>query len=280
MAETIRPPAVAGSFYAADAETLRAELRGSFSSPLGPRAGERAAPCVAGVVPHAGYVYSGACAAHLYAALEPRASRAIIVGVNHRGIGPPAALSPADCWETPLGKARVDRALGRRLLEEVAFLSEDERPHAREHSIEVQLPFLQTALERFTFLPLSLSRLTLGECEELGKALAGLYEREAARGERVVLLASTDLSHYLSPDEAERLDGLALERVLALDPQGLYRVVRENDISMCGVIPTVAFLFAVKFLGARGARLLKRYHSGDVAPMNEVVGYASVAVDL
>jgi AmmeMemoRadiSam system protein B len=263
----VRPAAVAGSFYSADAETLRAELRGCFTHPLGPGAVADASPCVAGVVPHAGYLYSGACAAHLYAALDRRASRVILLGVNHRGIGSPAALSPADFWETPLGRVEVDRGLGRRLLEAVAFVAEDERPHAREHSIEVQLPFLQTALERFAFLPLSLSHLALEDCE-------------AAGGQKVALLASTDLSHYLRPDEAKRLDDMALERVLAIDPRGLYRVVRENDISMCGVIPTVVFLFAATLLGARGARLLKQYHSGDIAPMREVVGYASVAVDL
>jgi AmmeMemoRadiSam system protein B len=231
------------------------------------------------MVPHAGYVYSGPCAAHLYATLESDIRCVILLGVNHRGTGSKAALSPADFWQTPLGRVRVDRELGASLKGRVDFLKEDEQPHSQEHSIEVQLPFLQTILQDFTFLPISLSYLTEDECSRLGQAIAHLYETNTAFGSKTILLASSDLSHYLSPKETERLDQMALEKVLALDAPGLLETVEEENISMCGVIPTATLLFAADALGAKQPRLLKHCHSGDAVPMREVVGYASVAVE-
>ena len=231
------------------------------------------------MVPHAGYVYSGPCAAHLYSRLPKETRLVILLGVNHRGVGSKAALSPADCWQTPLGWVKVERELGEELKGQVDFLAEDEGPHLEEHSIEVQLPFLQSVLEEFTFLPISLSHLTVEECRQLGQAIARVYEARISSGKKILLLASSDLNHYLSPEETERLDGMALEKVLALDPAGLLETVEEEDISMCGVIPTAVLLFAAKDLGAKRAQLLKHCHSGDAIQMREVVGYASVAVE-
>jgi AmmeMemoRadiSam system protein B len=165
------------------------------------------------------------------------------------------------------------------LKREVDFLADDAGPHREEHSIEVQLPFLQSVLGDFSFLPISLSHLTLEECSRLGQAIARLCDANRASNKRTLLLASSDLNHYLSPEETERLDRMALEKVLALDPAGLLETVETNDISMCGVFPTVVFLSAANALGARRARLLKHCHSGDAVPMQEVVGYASVAVE-
>lgn len=278
----IRPPAVAGSFYPAETEELKKLLEECFvSSPLGPRGIKLSSPSLlGGMVPHAGYIYSGPCAAHFYSSLERDIGCVILLGVNHRGRGSKAALSPADSWETPLGKVEVDREFNELLRAQIDFLEKDERPHLQEHSIEVQLPFLQMTLREFTFLPVALSYLSEEECAQLGRAIARVCETKTASEKKIVLIASSDLSHYLSPKETERLDRLALERVLALDPAGLLETVLEKDISMCGVIPTVVFLFAAKALGARQARLLKHCHSGDVVPMSEVVGYASVAVEL
>jgi AmmeMemoRadiSam system protein B len=127
-------------------------------------------------------------------------------------------------------------------------------------------------------LPISLAYLTLEECRQLGRAIARMYEEKKDSGDNLLLLASSDLNHYESPKKTERLDRMALEKVLALDPAGLLETVEANGISMCGVIPTAVFLFAANALGARQARLLKHCHSGDAAPMRKVVGYASVAV--
>ena len=279
--ERVRPPAVAGTFYPAKAQELKELLEDCFlSSPLGPRGAKIPSPALlGGMVPHAGYIYSGPCAAHFYSALEKDIGCVILLGVNHRGRGAKAALSPAEFWETPLGKVQVDRELPGLIRDHAGFVEFDERPHLQEHSIEVQLPFLQTILGELTFLPISLSYLSEEECRQLGQAIAQLCQAEKASTKKTVLIASSDLSHYLPPKETERLDRIALERVLALDPVGLLKTVEEEDISMCGVIPTAVFLHAAKALGARQARLLKHCHSGDAVSMREVVGYASVAVE-
>jgi AmmeMemoRadiSam system protein B len=277
----VRSPAVAGSFYPAEAGELKRRIEECFvSSPLGPKGDHSSSPSLlGGMVPHAGYVYSGPCAAHLYSRLEKDIRRVILLGVNHRGRGASAALSPAESWETPLGRVDVDRDLGAQLKTQADFVAYDERCHQEEHSIEVQLPFLQRVLGEFVFLPISLGYLTLEECRQLGQAIARLYEEKRDSGDKMLLLASSDLNHYKSPEETERLDRMALEKVLALDPAGLLETVEDNDISMCGIIPTVVLLFAAKALGAKEARLLKHCHSGDAVPMREVVGYASVAVE-
>ncbi len=279
--EHVRRPTVAGSFYPREANELNQLLQECFvTHPLGPRGVKSPAPyLLGGMVPHAGYIYSGPCAAHFYSGLEKNVGCVILMGVNHRAEGAKVALSPADYWETPLGNVKVDHSLAHSLMDRIPFLAEDELAHLHEHSIEVQIPFLQRVLGEFTFLPVSYSHLSEQECAQLGQAIAHLYEMEVARGKRTILIASSDLSHYLSPQETERLDRLAVDQVLHLDPVGLLRTVERANISMCGVFPTAVLLFAFKTLGATSARLLKHCHSGDVAPMNEVVGYASVAVE-
>jgi len=277
-----RLPAVAGSFYPSDPDDLVELIDVCFDrSPLGPK-GTRSASAglVAGMVPHAGYVYSGPCAAHFYAALDRSIQRVILLGVNHWARGHRAALSPWESWQTPIGEIAVDPALNDFLAARVKFLTRDGGAHAQEHSIEVQLPFLPRVLENFSVVPISLSRLDSDECAELGSAIVAAYEAEVDAGHKTLVLASSDLSHYLSPRETEELDHLALERIIALDAPGLLEVIEENEITMCGVLPTAVMLHAAKTLGATRARLLKHCHSGDVSPMRKVVGYASVAVEL
>jgi MEMO1 family protein len=279
---SVRPPAVAGSFYPADAEALGALVKECFvSSPLGPRGAiTRNSALTAGLVPHAGPIYSGPCAAHLYSQLEPSIRCVILLGVNHRSRGHKAALSPWDRWRTPLGDISIDEDLSGALESRVNFLRRDEAAHAKEHSIEIQLPFLQRVLDEFQFVPISLSYLSADECAELGSAIAEIYKSATAKEVRPVILASSDLSHYLSPRQTDELDRLALDRVLALDPHGLLKVVEENDITMCGVLATAVMLYAANALGAKRARLLKHCHSGDITRMRNVVGYASVAIEL
>lgn len=279
--QAVRRTAVAGSFYPATAEPLIDLLRQSFMTlPLGPLGTSTPSPSiVGGMVPHAGYVYSGPCAAHFYSRLERDIDCVILLGVNHQGVGAKAALSPAVHWETPLGKVKVDRDLSGLLKGMLDFLEEDEGPHLQEHSIEVQLPFLQSVLKEFTFLPISLSFLTEEECSHLGQAIAHMCQTEGALKKKTVLIASSDLNHYLAPEETERLDRMALGQLLDLNPTGLLRTVERANISMCGVIPTAVMLFATREMGAKQVRLLKHCHSGDVTPMDEVVGYASVAIE-
>ena len=280
--DQIRPPAVAGSFYPFDTEDLSALVDDCLlSSLLGPQGGDSLFPSpIGGMVPHAGLIYSGPCAAHFYAELKKSVVyRVIILGVNHRARGHKAALSPWKIWRTPLGDVPIDHALSEFLCARVSFLDHDTRAHSEEHSIEVQLPFLQRILKSFSLLPISLSHLSLEECMELGAAITELCTTQPDGKAPIVVLASSDLSHYLSPQRTDELDQMALERVLALNPADLLNVVEEKDISMCGVIPTAVMLYAVVGLGAQRGRLLKHYHSGNVSPMERVVGYASVAVE-
>ncbi|MGH7816440.1 MAG: AmmeMemoRadiSam system protein B [Candidatus Binatia bacterium] len=273
-----RPTAVAGSFYPATAAELNTLLDHCFSrSPLGPRGILTPSPAlIAGMVPHAGPIYSGPCAAHLYARIDPSVRRVILIGVNHWARGHRAALSPWASWRTPLGEVKVDQELNECLEARVEFLERDPYAHAEEHSIEVQLPFLQRTLGQFTFAPISLARISPDDCAELGDAIASCCQR----GEKIVILASSDLSHYLSPKQTDELDRLAIEQVLTMNPASLLNVVETENITMCGVIPTAVMLFAAKKLNVKRATLLKHCHSGDVTPMREVVGYASVALEL
>ena len=277
-----RSPAVAGRFYPSAADELSELIGNCFDThPLGPK-GTRSRPntMIGGMVPHAGYSYSGPCAAHLYSTLDKTIRRVILLGVNHWARGHRAALSPWESWQTPSGAVPVDSALNDYLQARAVFLMHNESAHAQEHSIEVQLPLLQHVLEDFSFIPISLSYLTRDECAELGTAIAAACEAETSSGRKICILASSDLSHYLSPEETEKLDYLALERVMVLDADGLLKVVDENKITMCGVLPTAVMLYAAKALGATQARLLKHCHSGNVAPMRKVVGYASVLIEL
>ena len=276
-----RPAAVAGSFYPASAKALSALLDDCFGkSPLGPRGAAQINPAiVAGMVPHAGPIYSGPCAAHFYSSLESSFQRIIVLGVNHRARGANAALSPWSRWRTPLGEVAVDDELSGYLESRVKFLQRDEYAHLDEHSIEIQLLFLQRVLGSFQFVPISLSHLSIDECAALGTAVAEAFNTATAQNLRTLMLASSDLSHYLSPSETEELDQIAVERVLAMDPAGLVEAVEEKNITMCGVLPTAVMLYAAKAAGAKRARLLKHCHSGDVVAMREVVGYASVAVE-
>jgi AmmeMemoRadiSam system protein B len=277
-----RPPAVAGSFYPSTANELRAALDHCFQvHSFGPRQTKSPSTnLLAGMVPHAGYVYSGPCAAHWYCRLDPSIERVIVLGVNHSSRGHRAALSPWKRWQTPLGVVPVDSAVNDFLTKRIPFLAGDASPHLEEHSIEVQLPFLQRALKDFSLVPISLARLDLAECAELAAGIAALYRHEAAVRHNTCLVSSSDLSHYLSPAETEELDRAALERIIALDAAGLFEVVHEKRITMCGLLPTVVMLYAARALGATRGRLLKHYHSGDIAAMRNVVGYASVAIEL
>lgn len=275
---SIRPSAVAGSFYPATADELNTLLDDCFNqSPLGPQGDFKpTANLIAGLVPHAGPVYSGPCAAHLYARLDPSVRRVILLGVNHGARGHRAALSPWESWHTPLGDMPVDQELNGYLEARVDFLKREPYAHAEEHSIEVQLPFLQRTLGQISFAPISLGHVSPADCAALGSAIAA-YCRQ---GEKILILASSDLSHYLAPKQTDVLDRLAIAQLLALNPAGLLQVTEENDITMCGVIPAAVMLFAAKELGVKRATLLKHYHSGDVTPMRRVVGYASVALTL
>jgi AmmeMemoRadiSam system protein B len=220
-------------------------------------------------------MYSGHVAAAFYALAEmPR--RLIILCPNHTGAGHFAAIQREGAWRTPLGDAAIDARLADALMAKTKLLAEDARAHAREHSLEVQLPFLQRILPDFTFVPICLGAHRYDYAEEIGRAIADVIKTET---EPIAILASSDLNHYEDQRETLRKDQLAIEQVLARNPGELWRVVDEYDVSMCGFIPTTTMLIAVNELGASNARLIKHATSGDVnGDYSHVVGYASVVV--
>ncbi len=262
-----REPAVAGRFYTDEPEALARELDGF----LAVAAGRMATKGI--VAPHAGYVYSGAIAGAVYARVAvPR--QVIVLGPNHTGLGRPAALWPAGGgWRTPLGRVPVSAALTEALAAGPG-VEIDRAAHLREHSLEVHLPFLQRSRPDVEIAALCLGPLDVSACEAIGRTVA-----EAARGAGALVVASSDMSHYIAADAAREKDRLAIDRILALDPEGLHRTVRREAISMCGVIPATVMLFAARALGATGAELVRYGSSGEVTGDDrQVVGYAGLVV--
>ena len=261
---------MAGMFYPAAEESLRSELqaltRGGSPADSAP---------LALLVPHAGYVYSGRIAARTF--LSGRlCDRIVVLGPNHTGEGEPIAVQADGAWRTPLGDAPIDAPLAAAILARVPRARVDDRAHRREHAIEVQLPLLQHLRPGFRFVPICVGTHDLAALLDLGSGLAAAI---ADARERVLLVLSSDMTHYEPAEAAERRDRLALDRILAIDPEGLLRVVRDEAITMCGVAPAVAGLEAARGLGASRAELLAYGHSGErTGDDTSVVAYAGVAV--
>ena len=277
MAKLPRPPAVAGQFYEGDPTALAHQIENCFTDTRGPgalpdRHRSAARHVSAVVVPHAGYVYSGPIAALAYRmiAMERPPESVLILGVDHYGMSAGAALS-ARPWLTPLGPTPVDLELVTALRKGPVDVNEE--AHRREHSIEVQLPFLEYVLPHPKFVPLEVGFGPYEFLEDVARVV-----RAGVQGRDVLLIASTDFSHYVPPATAQRLDRLAIDRILASDPRGLYETVTRNDISMCGIAPTTVLLGALAGSPAR-PRLLRWGHSGEVEKMREVVGYAAIVFE-
>jgi MEMO1 family protein len=268
----IRPPAVAGTFYEGSREGLTRQVEACFAANP---AAERKERFIGAVVPHAGLMYSGHVAAAFYAMAElPR--RFVILCPNHTGAGHFAAINREGAWRTPLGDIAIDTPLADALMAKTALLAQDTRAHAREHSLEVQLPFLQLLLGDFTFVPICLGAHRFDYAEQVGHAIADVVREER---EPVGIVASSDLNHYEDQETTLRKDQIAIDPVLARDPRELWRVVDAYDVSMCGFIPTTAMLIAANALGATTARLIKHATSGDTnGDYSHVVGYGAMVV--
>jgi AmmeMemoRadiSam system protein B len=267
----VRPPAVAGRFYADDAEELRRQVQ-SFCAPEKNEPRRRAIACM---VPHAGYRFSGPVAGAVYGRIE-LPQRILLLGPRHFPRGAAQAILSDGSWQTPLGLAGIDSALAAELKRACPALVEDAVAHAQEHAIEVQLPFLQFLLGAFRFVPIALGTVDFSALAALGRAIAEVLSQAP---EPVLILASSDMNHYESDGVTRVKDRLALERILALDPRGLFDTVRKENISMCGMGPAVSMLTAALSLGATRAELLRYATSADAnGDREEVVGYAGVIV--
>jgi AmmeMemoRadiSam system protein B len=265
----MRTPVVAGQFYPIRPEKLKEYLREAI-----PR-GARSLPAVGLVAPHAGYMYSGGVAGQVYGAVDVP-DTVLLLGPNHTGRGSLAAIVSEGTWATPLGTATIDKELAQALMTRCPLLKEDIRAHDFEHSLEVQLPFIQHKNPKAAIVPIAFMLRSPEEIETVGRSIGEVLK---GWGKPVLMVASSDMTHYESADSAKTKDALAIEKVLDLNPAGLLETVGRNQISMCGVIPTAVMLWAARALGAKEAKMVAYATSGDVSgDFGSVVGYAGIVI--
>ncbi|HLW43301.1 MAG TPA: AmmeMemoRadiSam system protein B, partial [Candidatus Acidoferrales bacterium] len=243
----IRPPAVAGRFYPADTAVLLRQIDGCVS------VAPEKIPARGCMVPHAGYMYSGHVAGTVYGALD-LPSRFILLGPRHYPHGERLAILSEGAWTTPLGNAKIDAALANALKDALPLLREDAVAHSVEHSLEVQLPFLQRIVGNFTFVPIVTGTDRFDVLEMLGEAAARVVRGQK---ENVLIVASSDMNHRESEAVTRVKDRKAIDAILALDARGLYDTVRRENITMCGYGPAVAMITAVRELGSTTGELLQ-----------------------
>lgn len=265
----LRLPAVAGQFYPADPRELTRLIR-KFSAEEPGVKKTRVRACL---VPHAGYIYSGGVAGAVFARMIfPK--QILVLGVRHSPMGEDLAILSEGAWRTPLGDAPVDATLAQKVKAACPSLREDGVAHSREHSLEVEIPFLQILDPGFSFVPVAVGTLRFEELHELGRGLARVFKESK---DEIVLVTSSDMNHY-EPDHISRIkDGKAIEQMKAVDPKGLFEVCRKEKISMCGLGPAVAMLTAMKDLGVERGEVVRYANSGDVnGDRDAVVGYAGM----
>jgi MEMO1 family protein len=265
----LRLPAVAGQFYPADSRELTRLIR-KFSAEEPGVKKTRVRACL---VPHAGYIYSGGVAGAVFARMIfPK--QILVLGVRHSPMGEDLAILSEGAWRTPLGDAPVDGTLAQQVKAACPSLREDGVAHSREHSLEVEIPFLQILDPGFSFVPVAVGTLYFEELHELGMGLARVFKESK---DEIVLVTSSDMNHY-EPDDISRIkDAKAIDQMKAVDPKGLFEVCRKEKISMCGLGPAVAMLTAMKDLGVERGEVVRYANSGDVnGDRDAVVGYAGM----
>jgi AmmeMemoRadiSam system protein B len=273
----VRRPAVSGMFYAGTAKDLKEQIEWCYKHELGPGAiprvnSEGRREIAAIVVPHAGYYYSGPVAAHAYKDLADDGifDTAVILGPNHTGYGYPVSLWAGDDWSTPLGEVEIDKKLAQRLLGGV--IRADETAHIHEHSIEVQLPWLQYIYKQLRIVPITMMAQDLETARAVGAAISQADDNS-------VIIASSDFSHYEPQSVAVEKDSSVIEAIVALDEEELYKRCERLNCTMCGYGPVAAAIVAAKEMKARKASLLKYATSGDTSgDFSRVVGYGSIVI--
>ncbi len=279
MTSAVRTPAVAGRFYPGRADELLRDIQ-KYSTPLENSVETGRIAAIGCVAPHAGYIFSGGVAGAVYARMEIP-GHCVLLCPNHTGKGRALSVMATTTWQTPLGEVAADADLSARLLRRFPALNEDSAAHRGEHAIEVQLPFLQMRQPRLKIVPIVVGTSDFDVLRGLGEALADVIaDQEELRPEKVLIVASSDMNHYESDAITRVKDHKAIERVLAMDARGLWAVVMNEDISMCGFGPTIIMITAAKLLGATSATLVKYATSGEVSGDYEsVVGYAGIIVN-
>ena len=266
----MRPPVVANRFYPGSTAVLRSTIAEMVPDIVA----EEKTKALAVISPHAGYVYSGSVAAETMAKVEVP-DTVVILGPNHHGRGAPLALGRED-WQMPMGDVEVDQELADQILQISEVITEDEDAQEYEHSLEVQVPFLQFFNPEVRIVPIVVSHVSYAVCQQAARDLARAI-RESGRN--VLLVASTDMTHYESRRSAEQKDTMALAEIQAMNPKGLYETVVNNRISMCGIMPTTITLLTAMELGAEKADLVRYTDSGAVSgDTDQVVGYAGLVL--
>jgi len=264
-----RKPAVAGAFYPASPQSLSKTVSSMVDNEA------TKVEAVGLVLPHAGYVYSGPVAGATISRVQLE-DTCILLGPNHTGYGVPFSLWPDDAWETPLGCVAIDDKLRQELLTNSAYLANDAAAHIREHSLEVQLPFLQHLKPNIKIVPIVLGGGTPGDYQALGQEIARVL---SATGQRATIIASSDMTHYEPHSVAEGKDKLAIKAIIDLDAEALVACITEHNITMCGYAPTLTLIAAAKGLGANTGELIHYQTSGDTSgDYQSVVGYAGIVV--
>lgn len=268
-------------FYAGTDQALRAQIKKCFTHKLGPgklpKIAERKLQTIIGLVcPHAGYMYSGPVAAHAYhdLAADGKPDTVVLFGPNHTGYGSALSLMTDGVWRTPLGDLEIDTATANLILKESSVIDVDDSAHTYEHSIEVQLPFLQYLYgSAFKFVPICFLMQDLESSREVGLAVA-----KALSGKNGLVIASSDMTHYEPHERAEQKDRMATNAAVKMDEELYFSTVETHSISTCGYGPVVAAITASKLLSAKKARLLCYKTSGDITgDFSSVVGYASMS---
>ena len=273
----VRKPIVAGTFYAGTPGELKEQIEWCYKHELGPGAvpqvnDEGPREVVALVVPHAGYIYSGPVAAHAYRELADDGvfDTAVILGPNHTGYGSPVSLWPEGVWKTPLGELEIDENLAHSLLG--GMIEADETPHIYEHSVEVQLPWLQYLYGKGKIVPIAMLAQDIETARQVGKAISRC-------GDNIIIIASTDFTHYEPHSVAAEKDKSMIEAIINLDEAELYRRRESLNCTMCGYGPVASAIVAAKEMGAKKASLLKYATSGDMTgDFSRVVGYGSIVI--
>ena len=265
----IRNPIAAGQFYPASAPELRAMIEAMVDEKA------EKEEVIGLISPHAGYTYSGPVAAAVISKVKFK-DTFTIMGPSHTGMGEPFSIMTEGKWKTPLGEVEIDSELSKKILANSNYLQEDKVAHLYEHSIEVQLPFLQYFKPDFKLVPIVLTYASSTILKEIGREIANSVKE---LDKKVVIIASSDMTHYEPQESAQKKDNQAIEAILDLNENELLKRVEELNITMCGYAPTVSLIVAAKELGATGAELVKYQTSGDTTgDYSAVVGYAGIII--
>lgn len=265
----VRNPAVAGQFYPGTKAGLQREIEKYITK------GAEKIKAIGVVSPHAGYVYSGGVAGATLSSVE-LTETCVVMGPNHTGKGKPFSIMTEGIWKLPSGDCKIDEKLAKDILSNSGYLEEDEDAQMYEHSVEVQVPFLQALKENVKIVPLVLADAELEVYRKIGK---GIAEAIKEKGQPATIIASSDLTHYEPHEVAKQKDKKAIDAIVSLDEEALIRAIRRYGISMCGYAPVCVMLAASKELGAKNAKLIKYQTSGDVSgDYSAVVGYGGVVI--